>query len=75
MDNVTEIREQYAEILAESYDKSAEGLHECARKWAEKQCYQEAHNAEQRAKFFTEIAWDLRRPKNIRLEMERYREL
>jgi hypothetical protein len=74
MDNVTEIREQYAEQLAVSYERSADNLRKHAKGHAEKENYQQAHDTYQRAEFFDYIVQDLRRPKNIRLENERIAE-
>jgi len=70
MNNVTEIREQYAEQLAESYQKSADGLQKCAKEWAAHENYHQADDAAKRAEFFEYTVQDLRRPKEIRLELE-----
>jgi len=70
MDNVTLIREQYAEQLAESYQRSADALHVCALDWAKRLNFHEADAAQKRAEFFEYIARDLRQPKEIRLSLE-----
>jgi len=70
MDNVTAIREQYADMLADFYDRVSSDLREMARKWAESEQYPEAERTYIKSRVFAEVAFELRRPKAIRLEQE-----
>jgi hypothetical protein len=73
--DVIEIREQYAEILAVGYDYAAEGLRNCADTWGKTKNYARAAEILIRAGVFEEVARELRRPKEIRVSQEMYNEL
>lgn len=70
MDNITEIREQYADMLADFYDRVSSDMLEHAKEWAANQQYHEAEMVLIKSRTFSEVAFDLRRPKACRLENE-----
>jgi hypothetical protein len=69
-DNVTTIREQYADMLADFYDRLSGDLKEMAKNWAANEQYHDAERTYIKSRVFSEVAFDLRRPKAIRLESE-----